>query len=363
MQITTWLAYAWCLGSALVLSLGHELTETALVLGLLALGSLLAVGLRHGLGTKHAFTALVLGGLLPCAGLWATESLALALGFMGLLLSLGGVFLLLPARQAVPPSEHLLRLARYSMLIALWLKYNILSRYSQKVLGMLWIVLLPLSTSLILALVFGEILRSPMMIGVPFVAFFMAAVTPWSVFSQGIYGATTAVLAQMALISAVPIPREVPVIRVLGESLVDGFFMFACMLVINATLGILPGRAFLALPLIILTQIFGMLGLMFYISAASVLIRDIPQLVSVAMQLLFYLTPIVYSAQIVPPHLQIILTLNPLFFITDAYRSIILHNEIPNLRLMYGAFVAALALLYSGYLFFKSHDQRFADYA
>lgn len=311
---------------------------------------------------QKQFLALAAAAVAPCVGLLLWVSPWVALGFMGAVVAMGWVFYILPQRSRVPVRHHLQQLREHGMLILLWLKYNILSRYNQKVLGILWIVLLPLSTSLILALVFSEILKTPQLTGVPFVAFFLTALTPWTIFSQSMFGATTAILANMSLISAVPIPREVPVIRTLGESLVDGLFMFICMLVINLLLGIVPGSAFLFLPVIILTQICGMLGLMFFISAASVIIRDIPQFVSVIMQFLFYLTPIVYPAELVPAHLQIILWLNPLYFVTTAYRMIILHNQLPDLHLIYGAFVISLLVLCSGYLFFKSYDHLFADY-
>ncbi len=291
------------------------------------------------------------------------KGFAPALRFAAVTVALGSTLFLFPTWLKAPGTlrESLARLWHYRMLILLWLKYNVLSRYSQTVLGILWIMLLPLATSAILALVFSQFLRMQLT-DTPFITFFLTALVPWSLFSQGIFGSTTAILAHMTLINQVPFPREVLVIRTLSESLMDAVFMFLCLLLINALVGVYPQDKMLFLPVIVFIQACGMLGLMFFISAFSVFVRDVPQLVSVLMQLLFYLTPILYPIDFVPPEFRVLLDINPLSFLIQSYRDIILNNTLPDAASLYTALVSALLLLFAGYTFFKAHEHRLADY-
>src|SRR5690349_2980081 len=127
----------------------------------------------------------------------------------------------------------------------------------------------------------------------------------------------------MGLINQIYFPREIIVLSALGEALVDTLFMFAAMLVINALVGVFPNDLFVFLPLIVVMEVALSLGLMFVVSWVSVLVRDIPQLVSVLLQIIFYLCPIIYPISIVPERWRFLIELNPLAVLVEAYRDII----------------------------------------
>ncbi|HLA43344.1 MAG TPA: ABC transporter permease [Aggregatilineales bacterium] len=248
------------------------------------------------------------------------------------------------------------------MLLWIWTHYNVRSRYSQTFLGILWIILLPLSTSIILTFVFTQIFRAYEIGDVPFISFFLSALTAWTLFSQGIINGTGSIMGSLGLISQVYFPREILVIVKLLEAMVDFVFTFVAMLVINAVFGLLPNPHFVYLPVIIFVQIAFVLGLMLFISYLSVLVRDIPQLVNVLLQLLFYLTPILYPASAIPDKLRFMLLLNPMAPIVEAYRTIIVYNKAPDFVSLYYPITVAGVLLYVGYMFFKRNEKRLADY-
>jgi lipopolysaccharide transport system permease protein len=264
-----------------------------------------------------------------------------------------------PRGDSLP--EHLKRLWHHRVLLRIWVRYNVQSRYSQTILGILWIVLLPLATSLVFAFLFSQIVRVDAG-GVPFITFFLAALVPWGLFSQGIVTGTGSVLNMMSLINQVYFPREILVIVKLGEALVDLTFTFAAMLIINAANGIWPNAAFIYLPLLLAIQAALTLGLMFFISYLSVLVRDVPQLVNVILQLLFYLTPIIYPLQQIPERYRGLALLNPLAALIQAYRGIIAYGQPPDLISLHYPLVAAAALLYTGYMFFKANEGQLADF-
>lgn len=257
---------------------------------------------------------------------------------------------------------HLRQLWERRALLKLWTVSNIEARYSEAALGIMWIVILPLSQSIILAVVFSNIIRAVDIGPTTYVAFFLTALTFFSFFQQGVLTATGSIIGAMGVVVQVYFPREILVLVKLVEAAVDLLFMFLVMLIINALLGSIPGVHILLLPLIFAVQVVLTLGLMLFVSYLSVMIRDIPQLIGIVIQFLFYLTPILYPASQIPEQYRFAFTLNPLAGIVEAYRAVLLYQTAPSLVSLYYPAVIGGVMLYSGYLFFKSNELNLADY-
>ncbi|HET8626080.1 MAG TPA: ABC transporter permease [Thermomicrobiales bacterium] len=264
--------------------------------------------------------------------------------------------------EGQPFGVYLARLWANRSLLRIWVQYNVQSRYAQAILGILWIILLPLSTAIIMSVVFSQIMR--VSVGdVPFIAFFLAGLVPWGLFNQAISSGMRSILGAMGLINQIYFPREIIVLSALGEALVDTTFMFVAMLAIDAIVGIWPNPLYLALPLLLAIEVAFSLGLMLLVSWLSVLVRDVPQLVSVLLQLVFYLCPIIYPASIVPERYRFLFALNPLAVLIDAFRAVLVYDRAPVWSsLVYPAALAA-GLLACGYRLFKANEDIFADLA
>jgi lipopolysaccharide transport system permease protein len=246
-------------------------------------------------------------------------------------------------------------------LLNIWLRFNIASRYSQRLLGILWIILLPVATSVVLAFAFQYFMR--VQLDVPFVSYYMAAMIPYTLFSNGIINSTSSVIGRIGIISQVYFPREILVLLTLGEAVIDFFFGFIAMLVINLIFyGILPNIYFLFLPLLFFILVIMLLGLMFLASSLTVMVRDIPQLLSVLLQLLFFLTPIIYPISQFPENLRFIFVLNPIAPIIQGFRDIIVYARAPDPVSLYYSIVFAGIALVVGYSTFKSFETEMADY-
>jgi lipopolysaccharide transport system permease protein len=115
------------------------------------------------------------------------------------------------------------------------------------------------------------------------------------------------------------------------------------------------------LPLIIGIQVIFILGLMFFISYLSVLVRDVPQLVNVLLQLLFYITPIIYPLETIPPDLRFWVQLNPMTALVRAFQAVTVYQKPPDMVSLYYPLVVGCVLLYMGYQFFKRYEKRLAD--
>ena len=255
---------------------------------------------------------------------------------------------------------NLARLWANRALLRIWVGYNVRSRYSETILGVLWIALLPLSTALVMSIVFSRIMRVP--VGdVPFTAFLLAGIVPWGLFNQAIAGGMRSILGAMGLINQINFPREILVLSALGEALVDAGLMFLAMVIVNATLGVWPNPLYVALPLLVAIQVAFTLGLMLVVSWLSVLVRDVPQLVSVLLQLTFYLSAVIYPASIVPERFRLLLTLNPMAVLIEAYRDVIVYARPPDWAALLYPAALAVGVLVFGYRLFKAHEDTLAD--
>ena len=259
-------------------------------------------------------------------------------------------------------TDHLKDLWAYRVLLVTWLQYNVAARYSQTILGILWIMLVPLSTALVLALVFSQFFDRADIGGMPYVCFFLAGVVPWTLFHDSIHKGTVAIESKLGIISQVYFPREVLVLISLGESLIDTFFMFVAMLAINALNGIWPNALYVLLPLLLLIQVCLSLGLSLFLSYMTVLIPDIPQLVGIALRLLFYTTPIIYQMAFMPSPIRDILSANPLSPLIETYRDIIIYARMPDLSSLFYPLVMSVIALYLGYIAFKANEEDLADF-
>jgi ABC-type polysaccharide/polyol phosphate export permease len=268
---------------------------------------------------------------------------------------------LTPAKY--PLWTSLLRLWQNRALLKLWVRYNVTSRYSQTVLGILWIVMLPVATSFILTFVFSFILKAGDIGNVPFISFFLSGLMFWALFTQGILNGSVSIVSNLSLINQIYFPREILVIVKLGEALVDLSFVFVVTLVINLFVGVFPNVNYIFLPLLLCIQLAFMLGIMFFTSYITVIIRDVQPLITVFLQLLFYLTPLMYPIDILSPDLaELVKFLNPVAALINAYRDIMVYNRPPDFESLYFAIVLSGVLLYSGYMFFKANERKLADF-
>jgi ABC-type polysaccharide/polyol phosphate export permease len=263
-----------------------------------------------------------------------------------------------------PPSRvhGLLQLWDKRELAILWTRNNIRARYSQAILGLTWVILLPVLQALIIAFVFAQIVRVTTG-DVPYVSFYLAALVPWAFLNNGIIQGSVSVSNQLGLINQIYFPREIlPLVR-LNELAVDAFFTFIALFAINLLVGIPPSAAWVALPVLAAITFAGTLGVSLFLSVATVYIRDIPQLIFVVMQLLFYLTPIIYPIDFLPESLRPVVMLNPLTPLIQAFREVLVFNHpVAPVTLFYPAVIAA-TLLVTGYSFFKAYERKLTDYA
>lgn len=246
----------------------------------------------------------------------------------------------------------------YRELLKTNVQKEIRGKYKGSFLGVLWSFLNPLLMVLVYALVFPYIMR----MNVPnYLIYLITGVIPWNFFTTCITTGCNCVWINGGIIKKVYFPREILPISVVVAGLIN--FLISCVIVLIFTVfgGIGISIQLLWLPLIAIIQSALSLGLLFVLSAINVYVRDIEYLVAFLLNLLFYATPILYTASMFPSKVRWILYLNPMSTIVDAYRSIFYYKVMPNLASLALVGILSFIILIIGYIIFRKLEKGFAE--
>ena len=238
------------------------------------------------------------------------------------------------------------------------IKKEFRGKYKKSFLGVLWSFLNPLFQLLIYALVFPFILKNNVE---NYTVFLIVALFTWNFFNLSIIQSAACIVANGGIIKKVYFPREILPIATSTSNLIN--FLISSILVFLALFisGIGLTKAVVVLPLIILIQYILQLGLSFILSAITVYVRDVEYLINVLMMLAFYLSPIVYSADMIPSKYLPLFKLNPMFHIIKYYRDILYYGKIPEMGSVLLLLFACIIILVVGYLIFRKLEKRFAE--
>lgn len=226
---------------------------------------------------------------------------------------------------------------------------DIITRFSRSRLGAIWTIIHPLSQVLIYTLVLSNVLsaRMPGISGqYDYALYLLAGFLPWALFSELLLRCMTVFIEFGPLMKKTVIPKIcLPIIVFLG-ALWNNAILLVLTLVAYLIFGngfSLQGIAMLAV-LTVTTGTFA-LGLGLLLGIFNVFFRDLGQAVPVVLQLLFWLTPIVYSVSIIPAEYHWFIALNPLAHLVEAYHDTLLFRTMPDWTGLTVLFMAGLALL------------------
>lgn len=259
-----------------------------------------------------------------------------------------------------PLTAHYLSTTRESSFRAIWQFRRLLLtlavrdlkvKYQRSTLGLLWTLLNPLLMVLVIVAVFTSVLR----IRVDgFWAFLISGIFAWQFISESMTRATSVLRSHAGLRRSVAFPSEIVVLSSLLAKLVE--FLIEIAIVMTAIFVFfhhgIPATVIL-LPYLILLQTLMAAGLMFALSAISVLFYDVEHALPAVTRLLFYLTPIFYPYSMVPDVAHPYYDLNPFVSIIRLYRAVLYEGVWPSWTLLGAASAIALAMFILGYWIFQ----------
>ena len=238
---------------------------------------------------------------------------------------------------------------------------DILVRYKQTVIGIVWALGRPLITMLVFTLVFNKLAKLPSD-GVPYPILVFAALLPWQFFSSAFSGAGDSLISNAGMISKVYFPRLVIPTSAVIVSFVD--FLISGIILVGLMIwyGFAPNLRMLTLPLFILVAFAAAMGAGLWIAALNVKYRDFRIIVPFVVQFGLYISPVGFSSSIVPEQWRLLYSVNPMVGVIDGFRWAILGG---NTQLYWPGFLLSLALVMSifvtGIIYFRKTEKTFAD--
>lgn len=218
---------------------------------------------------------------------------------------------------------------RFRHLLFMMVKRDFVTRYRRNVLGVLWSVLNPLLTMLVLAMVFSTLFRY----GIPyFPLYLLSGQLIYNFFSESTTRAMGSMLGNAAIIKKIYVPKYIFPLSNILSSLINVLFSFIAFLSVMLVTRMVPFNWTLLLVFIpILYTLIFALGVGMFLSSMSVFFRDLNYLYSIAILLLMFLTPIFYPVNILPDRVYHLIHLNPLFHFVAYFRDLALYGTIPGL--------------------------------
>ncbi len=239
---------------------------------------------------------------------------------------------------------------------------DVLVRYKQTVIGVLWSVLRPLLTMVVFTVVFSKIANLPSN-GVPYGILVFAGTLPWQFFSNALSESGNSLISNSSLISKVYFPRLIIPTSAVIVSLIDFLISFVIMLLIMIFwYSFIPSSNIIFVPLFLLLVFLSSLGAGFWLSALNVEYRDFRYLVPFIVQFGVYISPIGFMSSIVPEKWRLIYSLNPVVGVIDGFRWAMLGEAQPLWwPAIFSSIGISLILFLSGFLYFRRTEKTFAD--
>jgi lipopolysaccharide transport system permease protein len=250
---------------------------------------------------------------------------------------------------------------RYRFFISSSIKTELRSKFIRSYLGGLWMILNPLAQVLIFAFVLSSVLSAKLP-GITtqygYAIYLMSGILGWSLFSEIITRCLTLFIDNGNILKKISFPKIALPIIVSGSALLNNLFLLVAILLIFSVLGHFPGISILLLPVVMAINVAFAIGLGLSLGIINVFVRDVGQIVPVLLQFIYWFTPIVYMADVLPKQYQSWLEINPLMPIINAYQNILLYDRAPAWStLMPAAMIAVILLAFSLILFRKASPE------
>jgi lipopolysaccharide transport system permease protein len=250
-------------------------------------------------------------------------------------------------------------------LIMLFVRRDFVSVYKQTILGPLWYLIQPLLTTLVFTVVFGNIAKLPTE-GLPSFLFYMSGTVIFAYFGTCLTKTSETFIGNAHLFGKVYFSRLAVPVSILISSLIAftiqfGFFLLFVIYYLLKGTPLHPNWWILLTPVLLLMMAGLGLGFGIIVSSVTTKYRDLRFLVQFGVQLLQYVTPVIYPLSYMSPKYQALIRLNPLTSIVEAFRYAYLGAGTVDLRLLAYSFVIMLIAIAIGVVLFNQVEATFMD--
>ena len=245
---------------------------------------------------------------------------------------------------------------------------DILVRYKQTAIGVLWSVLRPLLTIVVFTLVFNKLGNFPSETGVPYAIMVCVGMLPWQFFSSAFSESANSLVANSNLLTKVYFPRLIVPASTVIVCLIDFLISFVILIGLYVFYSYVPDWRILLFPFFLLLATITAMGFGLFIAALNVKYRDFRYVIPFIVQFGLYISPVGFSSNVVyanehiPQILKYLYALNPMVGVIDGFRWSMLGGSV---SLHVPEFLSSIAVsvlfLFVGIWYFRKMERTFAD--
>ena len=237
-------------------------------------------------------------------------------------------------------------------------------RYKQTALGIIWVLIQPVLTVIIFSVFFGRALKIPSG-GIPYPVFVFSGLLFWNAFTASVVNAGSSMISNAPIIKKIYFPRLIIPLSNILVAMVDwsiAFILFILVITVFYPVDVNWVQTIFFWPLATIIMLTGTAGVSCLLAALNVKYRDFRYVIPFALQVMLFLTPVIYPINILYyPGLQYLLALNPMYAVIELFRYPILHQL--DTVLLSISLCSSTIFLIIGLSYFKSTEHYFADLA
>ncbi len=257
--------------------------------------------------------------------------------------------------------DNLQELWRYRSLLYAIAYRDIRIKYKQSIMGFLWAILMPLLIVLVGVLVrYAYSLASGTQVVLEDVSSVAIRSVPWAFAVSSIRFGSSCLIGNSALVTKIYFPKEIFPIAAVGSSLFDFVIAAVPLAILVALAGGQLSIALFWVPILLVILIMIIVGIVFFVSAASLFFRDVKYLVEIFLTFGIFVTPVFFNMKMFGEY-GIYMMLNPLSAVMEGLETSIIAAQSPDLIWLAYSLAFGLAAMVGGYLFFKRLEPAFAE--
>lgn len=254
--------------------------------------------------------------------------------------------------------KKILEIFRYRQMLESLVLTDLRTRYKGSFLGFFWTLLNPLMMLAVYSLVFKYVVRISLE---NYTAYLFVGIVVWNLLSQSLVSGATAVIRNSGLVKKIYFPKEILPLSVVLGGVINFLLSLIVLLPVLIFSNIQLGLPLIAFPLVLLVYVIFTLAITTLVSCLNVYFRDLEHILTVVVMAWFYLTPIVFTEDMVPPSLKGLFALNPMNPIVSGFHNIFFYNKFPDMFKLSILALFSILLLLVCYSIFGKLSKKFAE--
>jgi lipopolysaccharide transport system permease protein len=269
-------------------------------------------------------------------------------------------------QHATTLSELFCSFLRNRQLIFQMARREVIGRYRGSVMGLAWSFFNPILMLVIYTFVFSTVFKARWGVGgeesqVDFAIVLFVGMIVHGLFAECVNRAPQLIIGNTSYVKKVVFPLETLPWVAMGSALFHTAISLAVLLIVQLILAAwLPWTALL-FPMVLLPLIFATIGFAWFLAATGVYVRDIGQTTGIFTTVLLFVSPVFYPISVLPEKFQLVLMLNPLTFIIEQARQVLIWGRLPDWTGLGLYSLASLVIAWAGFWWFQKTRRGFAD--